>query len=84
MKRKWTAPPEEFAQSPLLAILPQIGNPGALPELTSSLYARFENVSEILRNLSSEDMDVRNRLQSEEAMLKRVLEWLDVTPEGEL
>lgn len=75
--------PDEFAQSPLLAILPAVGDPARLVELTSSLYARYESVTSLLRGVESEEGRAHERLSAEEAMLKKVLDWLNLTPGDE-
>lgn len=80
MRRPLCSPPEDFAISPLLVLLPSRGNPGNLAGLTSSLYARYEKVAALHRDLGeSQDKQAAKRILAEEAMLKQVLEWLEVT-----
>ncbi|MFM1846724.1 MAG: hypothetical protein RL417_198 [Pseudomonadota bacterium] len=82
MKRSLYAPPEPFSIAPLLALLPVRGKIGHLESLTSSLFARFEKVVAMRRELGDEvEREVVKRLAAEEAMLKQVLDWLAVNPE---
>jgi len=79
VKRPFQATPEDFSISPLLTILPKKGNTGNLSLFTSSLYARFEKVRELREEISdSEDKNSIKKVLAEEAMLKQVLEWLEV------
>ena len=72
--------PDQFSQSPLIAVLPVLGDPGRLVDRTNSLYARFESVSRFRKELDGVENPSLTRLIAEEAMLKRVLEWLELTP----
>ena len=82
MKRSIFSPPEAFGVSPLLALLPVKGDISRLQTLTASLYARFEAVSAARRDMDeSTDRETRRRVSAEEAMLKRVLDWLAVKPQ---
>ena len=82
MKRSIFSPPDPFSLSPLLSLLPVKGDIANLQSLTSSLFARHEAVSALRRELEkSDDRDARRRLVAEETMLKRVLEWLAVSPQ---
>ena len=84
MKRSIFSPPDPFSVSPLLSLLPVKGDIAKLQSLTSSLFARYEAVSTLRRELERvDDRDTRRRLGAEEAMLKRVLDWLAVSPEAE-
>ena len=79
MRRPLYAPPEEFSISPLLSILPQRGTVGKLAALTPSLLARYEKVSALHKGLvDSPDRAALKKVVAEEAMLRQVLEWLDV------
>ncbi len=79
MKRSVCAEPEDFSISPLLALLPRKGNPGKLAFLTSSLYARYEKVTGLRRELGeTSDKNLLKKLLAEESMLRQVLEWLEV------
>jgi hypothetical protein len=73
-------PPEPFSLSPLLALLPDVGEIGRLEALVSSLYARQEKV-EGLRAEASEK-EVERTYAAESAMLRQILEWL--THKGEV
>lgn len=71
--------PEPFSLSPLLAVLPTLGNVSRLESLVSSLFARFESV-EALRE-HAELPELRSKLTNEAAMLRQILDWLAVQPE---
>jgi hypothetical protein len=71
--------PDPFSLSPLLSVLPSIGNVSRLESLVSSLFARFEAV-ETLRE-HTELPESRAKLASEAAMLRQILDWLAVQPE---
>lgn len=80
MKRALFSPPDSFALSPLLAILPSVGSVGRLEPLTASLFARYEKVTALKKDLAGgRDTNNLNRLSAEEAMVKTVLEWLGQT-----
>jgi len=77
MRRPLFSAPDAFSLTPLLALLPVKGRIGSLAALTSSLYARYEKVQALRRELNPElDRDPYRRFSSEEAMLKQVLDWL--------
>jgi hypothetical protein len=83
MRRSLYAPPESFSLAPLLMLLPVRGKIGKLESLTSSLFARYEKVAALRRDMGDEvEPDVARRLGAEEAMLKQVLDWLAVNPEN--
>jgi len=71
--------PESFSLSPLLSVLPSVGNVSRLESLVSSLFARFEAV-EALRE-QTETQEARTKLTNEAAMLRQILDWLAVQPE---
>jgi hypothetical protein len=73
-------PPEPFSLSPLLALLPDVGDVGRLESLVSSLYARQEKVG-VLRAEASE-REAERRYAAESAMLRQILEWLTQKSEG--
>lgn len=76
------SPPDPFTLAPLLALLPVRGRIGALDALTNSLYARYEKVKQLQEEaVKAEDRENYRRLSSEQAMLKQVLEWLQIHPE---
>jgi len=82
MKRSLYSPPEAFALSPLLALLPVKGEISRLSPLTASLYARYEKVSVLLKEAEdSVGVEMKKRLLAEQAMLRQVLDWLEVKPE---
>lgn len=74
-----SGPPEPFSLSPLLALLPDVGEVSRLETLVSSLYARQERV-EGLRAAATEK-EVERTYTAELVMLRHVLEWL--TQKGE-
>ena len=79
IKRPLYSAPEEFSLSPLLSLLPQKGSVGKLAALTPSLLVRYEKVSELHKNMSdAQDKSSLKKISAEEAMLRQVLEWLDV------
>ena len=79
MRKTMFSPPEDFSLSPLLAILPSKGNAAKLSEMNSSLYARYEKVAMLHKELADlADKSSVKRIISEELMLKHVLEWLEV------
>jgi hypothetical protein len=86
MKKSICSPPDPFSLAPLLALLPVKGQVGKLEALTSSLYARFEKVQGLQRELegANEPIEGTRRAAAEAAMLRQVLDWLAVKPgEGE-
>ncbi len=69
--------------SPLLNLLPVRGKLSSLEPLTASFYARFERVAGLLKELDNDpNAEARKRLSAEENMLKAILHWLEVKPEG--
>lgn len=83
MKKSLCSSPEPFSLSPLLALLPVRGQVGKLETLTSSLFARFEKVSALQRELDEQQSPgVGRRSAAEAAMLRHVLDWLAVKPGG--
>ena len=79
MRKQIYSPPDPFTLSPLLALLPVIGKVGNLPSLSTSLYARYENVKNALHGSELKvDSAAMQAFASEEAMLKQVLEWLQI------
>lgn len=82
MKRPTYAPPDPFSMLPLLSILPSTGKLSRLEGLTSSFFARYENVRALSKGGGEIDAEMARRLGAEEAMLRQVLDWLQVRPEG--
>ena len=81
MKKTLASPPDPFSIHPLLAILPRRGSVAKLGNFRSSLFARCERVTADRSSAAIEE--VRRRLQSEEAMLRVVLDWIQAS-EGEV
>lgn len=81
MKRPLSSPPDPFSVHPLLAILPRRGSLSKLENFRSSLFARHERV--VAERSTAPVEEQRRRLQSEEAMLRVVLDWIK-TSEGEV
>jgi hypothetical protein len=75
-----TLSPESFSLSPLLSLLPNLGSVARLEGLVSSLFARYESVGALLAG--AETTELRTRLEHESAMLRQILDWLEVQPEG--
>lgn len=71
--------PEPFSLSPLVSVLPAVGNVSRLESLVSSLFARYETVDELREDAGTPE--VRTKLSSEAAMLRQILDWLAVQPE---
>jgi len=71
--------PEPFSLSPLVSVLPTVGNVSRLESLVSSLFARYETV-EALRE-DTDTPEARTKLANEAAMLRQILDWLAVQPE---
>ena len=75
--------PSAFSSSPLLCLLPSRGQVAKLETLTSSLFARYETVTALQREMkSSSERDLQRAYAAEEAMLRQVLDWLDLKPES--
>jgi hypothetical protein len=71
--------PDPFSLSPLLSVLPSLGNVARLESLVSALFARFESVEALRENTDAHE--VRAKLANEAAMLRQILDWLAVQPE---
>ena len=84
MKKSLCSNPEPFSLSPLLALLPVKGQVGKLEALTSSLFARFEKVVALQKEMEAnpETPELSRRPANEAAMLRQVLDWLAVKPGG--
>lgn len=82
MRRSTYSGPDAFSTSPLLALLPVVGQVSKLPALTTSLFARYEKVKAQLEEFSADRQTLR-RYAVEEAMLKQVLDYLALSPEEE-
>jgi hypothetical protein len=74
-----TLTPDSFSLSPLLSVLPTLGNVTRLENLVSSLFARFEAVEALREHTDVPEM--RTKLGNEAAMLRQILDWLAVQPE---
>jgi hypothetical protein len=71
------APPDSFALAPFIALLPVIGKLSHLEQLSASLFARYEKVLMLRKEVMSDDnRDLMRRLVAEEEMLKVTLDWL--------
>ena len=75
--------PDLFSFSPMLSILPVLGQVGKLETLTSFFFARYEKVSALRKELELHDPadESLRRSTLELAMLRQVLDWLKVNPE---
>lgn len=69
-----TRAPEPFSLSPLLSLMPNIGNPARLEDLASALFVHYETVEGVRQ--SSDSAEVSARCGAELAMLRQVLDWL--------
>ena len=74
--KRFSGVPDEFSSSPLLALLPAIGDVTKLPTFAAALYARSEKVSNALTQEDEIDEQLRRRLGIERAMLTQVLDWV--------
>lgn len=81
MKKKLYGFPEEFTSLPLLSLLPVAGDVAKLEGFTSSLFARYEKVSTMQKELPASSQGEGKKLNLEREMLREVLEWLAVNPE---
>ena len=77
MKKNLYSAPDPFSMSPMLRLLPVKGSVHDLKNLTTSLYARYENVQalKVGGNLSDRENQLK-LLSLEESMLKNILDWL--------
>lgn len=80
MKKSLFSQPDTFSISPLLALLPVMGNLQKLDQLSASLYARYEKVAALKKNVDSNDLAYKNFI-AEQEMLKQVLDYLNIKPE---
>jgi hypothetical protein len=82
MKQSLFSPPDPFTLSPMITLLPVIGSIDKLEALTSSLYARYEKVQNLQKEIpAGQGPGGSRRPSAEAAMLKQVLDWLSVKPE---
>ena len=81
MKRSLASPPDPFSVHPLLAVLPSRGSLVRLEDFRSALFARYEGVQRGLQS-AAQNQEIRRRLSAEEAMLRVVLEWLQLADGG--
>ena len=80
MQTKFSGSTDPFSLSPLMALLTTRGRLSRLESLSSSLFARQERVDKALSSVS--DRVTERKLYGEAAMLKQILEWLEVTNSG--
>ncbi|RMG44393.1 MAG: hypothetical protein D6719_01885 [Candidatus Dadabacteria bacterium] len=83
-KKLHLSAPDAFSLFPHVVLLPVCGDVGKLAGYTSALYARYEKVAAIRKEVG-EEVDRRqfHKLEAEHAMLKQVLDWLKIKPENE-
>ncbi len=89
MKKPQFSDPDSFTLFPMVSLLPIMGKIGKLEALTSSFYARYERVKGLKNELSTDSggrpsgsfQSALRRHAAEEAMLRQVLDWLEVQPE---
>lgn len=82
MKSSHFSNPDPFSTMPLLSLLPILGDLARLSNLKESFYARYERVAAIKRDSSNQDVNSK-LLLTELAMLKQILQWLEVVPAAE-
>ena len=86
MKKLLFTPPDPFSLSPLLAILPNCGDVTMLEPLTTALFARYEKVAALQREIASElgepAAPILRKANAEAVMLKQVLDWLSTQSTG--
>jgi len=82
LKKSVYSRPDPFSLSPLLLLLPVKGKISKLEGLTSSLFARYEKVTTLQKDLEN-DVPEGNyrRTGAEQLMLKQVLDWLSIKPD---
>lgn len=83
MKKPLYSPPDPFSMLPLLSILPSVGKIQRLESFTSSLFARYESVSNVTKGSVEINRELAQRIGAEEGMLRLVLDWLQVKPEAD-
>lgn len=66
--------PDPFSLSPLLSLLPVMGNVARLESLVSSLFVRHETVDELRKVVNVSEVEAR--LSAESDMLHHILDWL--------
>lgn len=83
MKRSLFSWPDDFALFPMLVMLPRRGNIDQIRQLTSAFFARYERVKGRKRDQQTAggDSELRQRLNAEEAMLAKVLDWAAMKPD---
>ena len=81
MKKSLYSRPESFTLSPLVSLLPVMGDVSQLEPLTSSLFARYERVIGLIGEIEKGGGNVPKAYYSEQAMLRQVLDWLSIDPE---
>lgn len=85
MKKSILERPSAYAQSPLFAILPDVGDQQHLPHAADSFFARYQRAQEALQEFNKSDdkgeamsaQQYRKRLEAEVGMLKTLLTYLD-------
>lgn len=81
MKKSYFGNPDPFALLPMLSLLPVQGDLSKLSNLKESMYARFERVLAFKKG--SGTGEGTRVMAGELAMLKQVLEFLEVVPEDD-
>ncbi|MCB0317880.1 MAG: hypothetical protein KDD56_03925 [Bdellovibrionales bacterium] len=80
MSKSKFSPPEPFFIDPLLHMLPAKGMLTDLESLSSSMFAKYKNLSLMLENVDSSNSMI-TKMESEQLMLRQVLEWLKLNPD---
>ena len=76
-KSSFSLKPDEFSSAPILCLLPSVGDSNKLASFSSSMFARFEKLNQVVKELSHDRSSVvLERFIDERDMLKEVLDWL--------
>jgi hypothetical protein len=87
MKKAIFSRPDPYGLAPFTLLLPAGADISRLQGFTSSLFARYERVSALIKELESQNPPEEGaieagKLAAEEAMLKQVLDYLSLSPES--
>ncbi len=74
--------PDPFSFSPFLSVLPEMGDVSKLKAAVSSLYARFQRMHELSRELEARmNPEIHKKVLAETQMLQQILNYLEVDTE---
>ena len=81
MSKPKFSPPEPFFVDPLLHLLPVRGSLNDLESLSSSMFAKYQQINLLLANVEAKTQ-MSNKMEAEASMLRHVLEWLKLNPDA--